>query len=50
MLVRLICPDTIEEKIMKLQDVKRNLSEDLIKADSSVLKLLGKENLLKLVN
>jgi SNF2 family DNA or RNA helicase len=45
MLVRLICPDTIEEKIMKLQDVKRDLSEDLIKADSSVLKLLGKENL-----
>jgi SNF2 family DNA or RNA helicase len=48
--VRLICPDTIEEKIMKLQDVKRDLSEDLIKADHSILKVLRKEDLLGLVS
>jgi SNF2 family DNA or RNA helicase len=48
--VRLICPDTIEEKIIKLQDVKRDLSEDLIKADSSILKVLRKRDLLGLVS
>ncbi|GEO11844.1 DEAD/DEAH box helicase [Segetibacter aerophilus] len=48
--VRLICPDTIEEKILKLQDVKRDLSEDLIKTDSAVFKALKKEDLLSLVS
>jgi SNF2 family DNA or RNA helicase len=48
--VRLICPDTIEEKIMKLQDVKRDLSEDLIKAEKSILKVLRKEDLLGLIS
>jgi SNF2 family DNA or RNA helicase len=48
--VRLICPDTIEEKIMKLQDGKRDLSEDLIKADKSILKVLKKEDLLRVVS
>jgi SNF2 family DNA or RNA helicase len=48
--VRLICPDTIEDKIMKLQDVKRDLSEDLIKADNSILKVLNKKELLGLVS
>jgi SNF2 family DNA or RNA helicase len=48
--VRLICPDTIEEKIMKLQDVKRDLSEDLVKPDSSISKILKKEDLLRLVS
>lgn len=48
--IRLICPDTIEEKILKLQDVKRDLSEDLIKTDSAVFKALKKEDLLSLVS
>jgi SNF2 family DNA or RNA helicase len=48
--VRLICPETIEEKIMKLQDVKRDLSEDLIKEDGSILKVLRKKDLLGLVS
>ncbi|MCW3110709.1 MAG: SNF2-related protein, partial [Segetibacter sp.] len=48
--VRLICPDTIEEKITKLQDVKRDLSEDLIKTDNSVVKVLRKEDLLALLS
>ena len=39
-----------EEKITKLQDVKRDLSEDLIKADNSILKVLKKEDLLGLLS
>ncbi|MEO6732344.1 MAG: SNF2-related protein [Ferruginibacter sp.] len=47
--VRLICPNTIEEKIMKLQASKKELANDLIKTDVNVLKHLGKEDLLGLV-
>jgi SNF2 family DNA or RNA helicase len=46
--VRLICPDTIEEKIMKLQASKRSLVEDLIKTDGNLLKSLSKTDLLDL--
>jgi SNF2 family DNA or RNA helicase len=31
--VRLICPDTVEEKMMKLQAAKKELVDDLIKTD-----------------
>ncbi|MCW3089471.1 MAG: helicase [Ferruginibacter sp.] len=48
--VRLICPDTIEEKIMKLQATKKELVSDLIKTDISVLKHLGKADLVALVS
>jgi len=48
--VRLICTDTIEEKMMQLQEVKRELSDGLIRADSSVFKTLRKEDLLNLVS
>ena len=48
--VRLICPDTIEEKIMKMQDSKKELVNDLIKTDQSVLKRLTKTDLLDLVS
>ena len=44
--VRLICPDTIEEKIMKLQESKKELVNDLIKTDASILKSLSKEDLI----
>jgi SNF2 family DNA or RNA helicase len=47
--VRLICPDTIEEKILKMQAAKKELVNDLIKTDMGVLKRLGKEELLGLV-
>ncbi|MBC7886865.1 MAG: SNF2 helicase associated domain-containing protein [Ferruginibacter sp.] len=47
--VRLICPGTIEEKIMKLQASKKALVNDLVKTDSFVLKRLSKEDLLGLV-
>ncbi|CAG5017320.1 RNA polymerase-associated protein RapA [Dyadobacter sp. CECT 9275] len=47
--VRLICPDTIEEKIMLLQETKKELADDLIKTDQNILKTLTKSDLLGLV-
>jgi SNF2 family DNA or RNA helicase len=46
--VRLICPDTIEEKIMHLQETKRSLVEDLIKTDGNLLKSLSRTDLIEL--
>lgn len=46
--VRLICPDTIEDKIMKLQNTKRDLVDDLIKTETSIYKTLSKKDLLEL--
>jgi SNF2 family DNA or RNA helicase len=46
--VRLICPDTIEEKILNLQDSKRALVEDLIKTDGHLMKSLSRSDLLEL--
>jgi superfamily II DNA or RNA helicase len=46
--VRLICPDTIEEKIMKLQQTKKELVSDLIQTDGSMLQSLTRNELLKL--
>ena len=46
--VRLICPDTIEEKIMKLQETKKELVSDIIKTDSSLMKSLTKNDLIAL--
>ncbi len=47
--VRLITPGTIEEKIMELQQRKRQLAEELVHTDSSMLKQLSKEDLMQLV-
>lgn len=47
--VRLICPDTIEEKIMKLQETKNRLVNDLIKTDDAVLKSFSKKELIELL-
>ncbi|MBI3136779.1 MAG: DEAD/DEAH box helicase family protein [Bacteroidetes bacterium] len=44
--VRLICPNTIEEKIMKLQQTKNRLADDLIKADGAILKSFSKTDLM----
>ncbi len=46
--VRLICPDTIEEKILKLQEAKRELAYELIKTDTALVKALTKQELLAL--
>jgi SNF2 family DNA or RNA helicase len=47
--VRLICPDTIEEKIMQLQEIKRTLSDDVVRTEASIYKSISKEELLRLV-
>lgn len=47
--VRFITPDSIEEKIMLLQQRKRQLAEDLIRTDGSILKQLRKEDLMGLI-
>ena len=47
--IRLICPDTVEEKIMKLQRSKTKLAGDLIKTDAGVVKLLKKGELMEML-
>jgi hypothetical protein len=47
--VRLICPGTVEEKIMEMQQSKNDLVNNLIKADSSVLQSLTKQSLLEIL-
>lgn len=46
--VRLICPDTIEDKIMQLQQRKQRLVEDIIKTEGNLLQTLDKGELLEL--
>ncbi len=48
--VRLICPGTLEEKILKLQDSKRNLAEHLIKTDAGLLQTLSRSAWLSLLD
>jgi hypothetical protein len=48
--VRLISPDTIEEKIMQMQDSKKLLADGLIKTDTSFLSSLSKDDLLSLLS
>lgn len=47
--IRLIVPNTIEEKIVLLQERKRKLAEDLIHVDQSVLKTLNRKDLLEIL-
>jgi SNF2 family DNA or RNA helicase len=47
--VRLICLDTVEEKIMKMQQAKTLLADDLVRTDSNMLKLFTKDELLNLL-
>lgn len=46
--VRLICPNTVEEKILKLQETKKELANELIRTDTAVLKSFSKKELLDL--
>jgi non-specific serine/threonine protein kinase len=41
---RMICKDTIEDKIMQLQEKKRALAKDLIADDNSFVKALSRED------
>lgn len=48
--VRLICPDTVEEKILTLQERKKELTEHLVQTDVSLYKQLTKADLLGLLS
>jgi non-specific serine/threonine protein kinase len=41
---RMICKDTIEDKILQLQDKKRNLARDLVSDDAGFVKSLTRED------
>jgi SNF2 family DNA or RNA helicase len=47
--VRMICPDTVEEKIMQMQDFKRSLADNLVNTDSSFLQSMSKTDLLAIL-
>ncbi|WP_300599891.1 DEAD/DEAH box helicase [Niabella sp.] len=47
--VRLICSNTIEEKIVRLQQKKKQLAQGLIKTDAAFLKNLSKKELLEIL-
>lgn len=47
--VRLICSNSIEEKIMKLQDRKSKLAQDLVQTENSFFNNLSKDELLGLL-
>ena len=42
---RLICRDTVEEKILELQQKKRDLADAIISADNSLIRSLTAEDL-----
>jgi SNF2 family DNA or RNA helicase len=46
---RLIARDTIEEKVLELQNVKRELADAIVGADNSLIRNLGKEDLERLL-
>ena len=47
--VRLICPGTVEEKILQIQENKKDLVHDLVKTDTNILKALSRQDLLDLL-
>ncbi len=48
MAYKMICKDTIEEKIVTLQASKKQLSEDIVQTDESFVKSLSKESIAEL--
>ncbi|MFD2968592.1 DEAD/DEAH box helicase [Sphingobacterium bambusae] len=47
--IRLICPNTVEEKIQRLQDKKRDLAGDMIKSDIDLTRKFSKQDWLDLL-
>lgn len=45
---RLICKDTIEERIMELKEKKRKVAKDIIQVDDKIFKSMGKDQILNL--
>ena len=50
MAYRMICSETVEEKIIELQKGKRDLAESIIRSDQSLLKSLTASDLSKLLS
>ena len=46
----MIAENTIEEKILKLQETKKNLADDIISADNVSLSSLTREDLMELLS
>ena len=42
---KMICKDSIEEKILKLQEKKKDLSGDLVSEDSAFIKKLKRDDI-----
>jgi SNF2 family DNA or RNA helicase len=49
MAIRMITPDSIEEKVLSLQDKKRALAEDIIHTDTGILKSLKRSDVIQLL-
>jgi SNF2 family DNA or RNA helicase len=47
--IKLICPNTIEEKIMLLQEKKHRLGSEIIHTDEEILKSLSRDELLAML-
>lgn len=47
--IRLICPGTVEEKIVRMQETKKALAQELIRADNTAGKIPDKDTLLSLL-
>ena len=47
--IRLITPETIEEKIIELQSRKKELVQDLVHTDTTILKQLSREDLIEML-
>ncbi len=47
---KMICEDTIEEKIVKLQESKKNLADEIVSTDNMSLSSLSKEDLMDLLS
>ncbi len=47
---KMICENTIEEKIVKLQETKKNLADEIVSGDNVSLSSLSKEDLMELLD
>ena len=48
--IKLICKDTIEEKVIKLQELKRNLADSIVQSDTDEKVTITREDLLSLLD
>ena len=47
---KMICQNTIEEKIIELQETKKNLADEIVSADNISLSSLSKDDLMELLS